>query len=276
MMQSASDNRPLDLSIVVPALNEQDNVDSLLAAVATAMADAGLSAELIVVDDGSSDQTLARLHEHLIRCSWLRVLHWTRPRGQSAALGAGIGAARAPYIAMLDADLQNDPADLNELLKRVRCGDVEMAQGVRRNRKDNFVRRVSGRVGRTARLLILGDRTADTGCSTRVLCAELARQLPMQFAGMHRFLPAYARMIGATVVEVNVRHHARRAGATKYSIRNRIFKGLIDCLALRWMDRRLRQLTCESAERTTVKGGAGERANTRTARHELTPGGARS
>ncbi len=261
-------------------MNEQENVDALLLEVEAAMTRAGLSAELIVVDDGSSDETLARLNEHLIHRPWLRVLHWATPRGQSAALGAGIEAARAPFIATLDADLQNDPADMSELLQRVRRGEADMAQGVRRNRNDNLLRRLSSRIGRAARLLILGDTITDTGCSTRVVRAELARRLPLQFAGMHRFLPAYARMLGATVVEVDVRHHIRRAGATKYSVRNRAITGLVDCFILRWMRHRIRSLDFETstdnADRPAATRGTHEGVPTELPQRKVTQGGARS
>jgi len=229
-----------ELSIVVPALNEEDNVGALIAQVQAAVIDAGISAELIVVDDGSTDQTLARLRELRDGRPWLRVLHRDTPQGQSAAMDAGIQQARGTFIATLDADLQNDPADLPAMLAVVRSGKADMAQGCRARRRDSAVRLFSSWVGRTARGLILGDKIRDTGCTTRVLRTELARQLPLQFHGMHRFMPAYARILGAKVIEVPVNHRLRAAGVAKYGMWNRGWVGLIDCFAVRWMSRRYR------------------------------------
>ena len=256
-----------ELSIVVPALDEQDNVGPLVARIEAEMAKAGVRAELIVVDDGSRDATLARLKELAASRPWLRVLHRPQPKGQSSALYAGIHAARAPFIATLDADLQNDPADLPAMLKTVRDGAADMAQGRRARRRDNLVRKVSSWVGRTARRLILGDTIRDTGCSTRVLRADIARQLPLQFAGLHRFMPVYVRLLGATVVEVPVHHQPRAAGVTKYGIMNRAIVGLFDCFAVRWMRRRLRSTDCTVIEHESSR--IGEQQNSKTAEQQI-------
>jgi dolichol-phosphate mannosyltransferase len=229
-----------ELSIVVPALNEEDNVAPLVEQVQRAILDTGIAAELIVVDDGSTDRTLPRLLDLRRTRPWLRVLHRDRAMGQSAAMYAGIQAAGGRFTATLDADLQNDPADLPQMLDQVRRGAADMAQGLRARRRDTAVRRASSWVGRTARGLILGDKIRDTGCTTRVLRTELARQLPLQFHGMHRFMPAYARILGAKVIEVPVNHRLRAAGVAKYGMWNRGWVGLIDCFAVRWMSRRYR------------------------------------
>ena len=231
---------PIELSIVVPVLNEAESVEPLVTQIEAAMMKAGLSVELIAVDDGSDDATLARLQAQSRQRNWIRVLHQPTPMGQSAAIHRGIQAARAPFVATLDADLQNDPADLPTLFQIVSSGRADMAQGMRIRRRDSLLRKVSSWVGRTARGVILGDTISDTGCSTRVMRTELAAQFPLQFAGMHRFLPIYARMLGAQVVEVPVQHHPRRAGVTKYGILNRAMVGLCDCFAVRWMRKRLR------------------------------------
>jgi len=234
-----------ELSIVVPALNEQDNVRLLVDQVKQAVIDTGVEAELIVVDDGSDDATLARLVEQGQQYQWLRVLHRSSPMGQSAAMYAGVQAAQGRFIATLDADLQNDPADLITLLEVVRSDGADMVQGDRTDRRDSTIRKISSLVGRTARRVILGDTIRDTGCSTRVVKAQIAKQFPLQFKGMHRFLPLYARMLGARVTEAPVGHRPRQAGVTKYGISNRGLSGLIDCFALWWMGRRLRSTACE-------------------------------
>ena len=241
MNESSDTSAPPELSIVVPALDEEDNVRPLVEQVKLAVIDTGIDAELIVVDDGSTDGTTAKLLALSAQYPWLRPLRRHRRQGQSAALHAGIHAARGRYIAMLDADLQNDPADLPALLEPVRAGRADMAQGDRSaHRRDTFVRRVSSWVGRLTRRLLLGDTIHDTGCSARVVTAAVARQYPLQFKGMHRFLPVYARMLGARVIEVPVHHRRRAAGHTKYGVLNRGPSGLIDCLAVRWMLRRYR------------------------------------
>jgi len=242
---------PLELSIVVPALNEQDNISPLVEQVRKAVIDENIHAELIIVDDGSVDETFNRLRELARRYHWLRPLHRERPQGQSAAMHAGIQAARGTFIATLDADLQNDPADLPLMLNMMRGGEIDMVQGDRSmNRRDNVIRRVASVVGRLTRRLLLGDPIRDTGCSARIVKAEIARQLPLQFKGMHRFMPAYARMLGARIIESPVHHHQRATGETKYGlgVLNRGWSGLWDCLAVRWMVKRYRDSSAAPIE----------------------------
>ncbi len=232
---------PPVLSIVVPALNEEDNVGPLVDEVQQTLDPAGITFELIIVDDGSTDATLPRLRELAQSRPWLRVLHRAQPRGQSSAMAAGVRAACGKCVAFLDADLQNDPADLPRMLARYDAGDADLVQGDRsHNRRDTPIRRLSSWVGRTARRLILADTVRDTGCSSRVLRADFAKQLPLQFKGMHRFIPAYTRMLGGRIVEVPVNHRPRIAGVAKYGMLNRAFVGLIDCFAMRWMNKRHR------------------------------------
>lgn len=240
---SHADRTAPELSIVVPAFNEEENVAPLVAEVKTTVIDRGIDAELIVVDDGSRDQTLARLRALTQQYAFLRVLHREKSAGQSAAMWAGIQAARGSFVATLDADLQNDPADLPPMLETLRQGQADMVQGLRARRKDTLVRKVSSWVGRTTRKLILGDDIRDTGCTTRVLRREIARQFPLQFKGMHRFMPVYARMVGARIVEQPVNHRPRVAGVAKYGVLNRGLAGLIDCFAMRWMLKRYRNPT---------------------------------
>lgn len=229
-----------ELSVVVPARDERDNLAPLLEQTRHALASAGIAGELIVVDDGSSDGTFAELVRLAGGQEFLRPLRLPEGRGQSAALAAGIAAARGRWIATLDGDLQNDPADLPGLLEMARQGGFDMVQGVRVNRRDSFPRKAGSRVAGWTRRLLLGDRTLDTGCATRVLTAVLARTFPLQFRGLHRFLPLYARRTGARVVETPVSHRPRLAGTSKYGLADRLFTGLVDCFAVRWMLRRYR------------------------------------
>ncbi len=243
MMSTAIPPHPCEpeLSIVVPALNEEDNVGPLVQEVKAATVDQGIDTELIIVDDGSTDATPRKLAELAAQYPWVKPLRREKAMGQSAATAAGIAAATGRYIGFLDADLQNDPADLPRLLAMLRDDQADMAQGHRAKRKDTVVRKCTSWVGRTARKSILGDAIKDTGCSTRVMKAFYAKQLPLQFKGMHRFMPVYARMLGARLVEVPVNHRPRVAGVAKYGVLNRALVGLFDCFAMRWMIRRYRQ-----------------------------------
>lgn len=249
-MTTPAMNQP-ELSIVIPALNEQDNVAALVQQVEETVRGRGIEAELVIVDDGSTDQTLPRLLELATTRPWLRVLHRPKAMGQSSAMHAGIQAARGTWIATLDADLQNDPADLPKMLDILRQGGHDMVQGDRSHaRQDNVVRRYGSIVGRKARLWIVGDPIRDTGCSARVVRADIAKRFPLMFKGMHRFMPAYARILGARIAEMPVNHRPRTAGTTKYGlgVLNRGFAGFLDALAVRWMSRRIRDTS--ALERT--------------------------
>lgn len=250
----ARDPSPIELSIIAPAHNEEDNVARLVADVREAMSDGGIAFELIIVDDGSTDRTRERLGNLMADHPWLRPFRMARTAagrgsGQSAAFYAGVRRARGRLIALIDADCQNDPADLLPMVVMLRDRGADMVQGDRSaNRADNAVRKLSTWVGRTFRRTLLGDTIRDTGCSLRVLKRDLALQLPLQFKGMHRFIPFYARALGFTVVEAPVRHRRRTAGVAKYGMWNRALPGFRDLLAVRWMRARLRPTDCEPLE----------------------------
>lgn len=236
-----SETGELQLSIVIPALNEQDNVAPLLDEIKQAVLNAGINAEVIIVDDGSTDGTLVKLTELGSQYPWLRVLHRDKPQGQSAAMHAGIAHARAPLLAMLDADLQNDPADIPKLYQPVADGEADLAQGDRSaKRTEGLKRKFTSRVGKLFRLWVLGDRVVDTGCTLRVLRTDIARQYPLHFKGMHRYLPVYARMLGARIMEVPVNHRPRLHGQAKYGMLDRALVGLYDIISVRWMLKRYR------------------------------------
>ena len=243
-----------ELSVVAPAHNEEDNVAELVRQVGAAAEATGLSYEFIVIDDGSTDSTRAKVRALMPGRPWLRCIAMSKTppgkgNGQSAAFHAGFRAARGRLIAVLDADLQNDPADLKAMLDLMRREGADMVQGDRSHaRRDNAVRRVGSVVGRKFRLWLLGDTIRDTGCSLRLMRREIALGLPLEFKGMHRFIPVTARHLGYKVVEMRVSHRARTAGQTKYGfgITKRALPGLIDLLAVRYMRNRRRPV--ESAE----------------------------
>ena len=240
------------LTVVAPAHNERENVAALADEVAAAVAPwaqrEGRAWEFIIVNDGSTDGTDRALAELRPARPWLRVVSMTRTppgrgAGQSAAFHAGFRAARADLIATLDADLQNDPAEIPALIDAMRRENADLVQGDRSHaRRDNLVRRVGSVVGRVFRRMLLGDSIRDTGCSLRVMRREVALLLPLEFRGVHRFIPVSARRMGFKVIERPVTHRPRRAGETKYGlgILQRALPGLVDCFAMRWMFNRRR------------------------------------
>lgn len=256
---TAASPRPdfvIELSVVAPAHNERDNAAELVHQVERAIEPLGIPFELVVVDDGSTDDTRAVLKSLMPGRPWLKVVVMTntpagKGNGQSAAFHAGFRAAKGRLIATLDADLQNDPADLPAMLKLMREQHADMVQGDRSHaRRDNVVRRVGSIVGRKFRRWLLGDTIRDTGCSLRVLRREIALALPLEFKGIHRFIPVTARHLGYKVVEMPVHHRARMAGETKYGfgITKRALPGLLDLLAVRWMRARRRPVAYAMVE----------------------------
>jgi dolichol-phosphate mannosyltransferase len=230
-----------ELSLVAPVFNEVDNLSPLLERVRAAFGER-LRWELVAVDDGSTDGS-TRVLEELARAERrLRVVVFGRNCGQSAAVAAGIRVARAPLIATLDADLQNDPGDLPAMLAAL--GTADAVVGYRQRRRDTFVRRASSKIANGLRNRISGDQIRDTGCSLKVFRAAAIRSLPY-FDGMHRFLPTLLRYHGYTVLEHPVSHHPRVAGQSKYGIRNRALRALLDLLAVRWMRSRRIELPIE-------------------------------
>lgn len=225
------------VSVVVPAYNEAENLPALLAEIVEALASLGAPWEIIVVSDGSTDDTPAVLRRLMAEQPALRVLSLARRSGQTAALDAGLRAARGRFIATLDADLQNDPRDIPKLLSLVDGGHCDFANGWRRQRRDPWLRLVSTRIANAVRNVLTHERIHDSACGLKVFRREVAERLTL-FDGLHRFLPTLARMNGFRVIEVEVTHRPRVAGRTKYGVWNRVFKALRDCLAVRWMQRR--------------------------------------
>lgn len=224
------------VSVVVPVFNEEDNVGPLVEQIVAAMNPMGLDWELWLVDDGSSDSSLARIHAACDADPHVGVLSFQRNQGQSAAFAAGFEASTGDAIVTLDADLQNDPADIPAMLDLYREG-FDMVIGWRVSRQDTQARRFASRVGNAVRNFLTRETVHDTGCSLKVLRASLARRLPM-FKGMHRFLPTLMKMYGARVAEVPVNHRARHSGVSKYGTFSRGFAASQDLLAVNWMLRR--------------------------------------
>lgn len=223
------------LSLVVPAFDEEENLELLHARVASSLGP-GWDWELVLVDDGSNDHTAAVIRTLVARDPRVLGVFLARRSGQSAALHAGMEQAHGSVIATLDADLQNDPADLALLLGHLDGCDAVV--GYRARRRDTLVRRISSRVANAVRNWISKDSIRDTGCGLKVFRAHALESIPW-FDGVHRFLPTLLRYQGFRVVELAVSHHPRHAGRSKYGIRNRAWRAFLDLLAVRWMRSRL-------------------------------------
>ena len=222
------------LSIVVPMHNEVDNVRPLGEEVDRVFRERP-PYELIIVDDCSRDGTAERVRELARTVPQVRLVRHAAQRGQSTALWNGISAARHPWVAVLDGDLQNDPADLPRLLEKARASDVVIGRRV--VRRDTLARRLAGRVANAVRRAVLGDGASDTGCSLKVFPAEVFLALP-RFDGMHRFLPALFRYQGLTISEFDVNHRERRAGRSKYTNLARLRRTVFDLFGVWWLSKR--------------------------------------
>jgi len=225
----------VELSLVVPAYNERDNLALLLAEIAAALT--GRSYEVIVVDDGSTDGTFDALKALRRQYPQLHIIAFERNAGQTAAFAAGFRAARAPIVVTLDADLQNDPADIPQLVDTLERTGATAVAGYRATRRDTSWKRLQSRIANGVRNRLNGEVIRDTGCSLKAFRTEAVRAVPL-FTGMHRFLPTLIKMEGGTVTEVPVSHRPRKHGVTKYGMWNRVWRSLQDAFAVRWMQRR--------------------------------------
>lgn len=222
-------------SLVVPIHNEEENVDSLLDELDEVLVSHG-PFEVVAVDDASTDRSLELLRKWKERhaAPWLRVLRLRQKAGQSGAVMAGVDVARAAIVATVDGDLQNDPRDLPSMLARVESGEVDGVFGVRRQRRDTWMRRTSSRVGNRVRNWITGDTAFDAACGIKVVRRDYFSRVP-RFVGMHRFMITLVRCHGGRVEQMDVNHRPRHAGRAKYGVSNRIWRGLRDCFAVRWL-----------------------------------------
>ena len=230
----------VELSVVVPVKNEAENVASLVHEIAAAIGSEG-GYEIIFVDDGSTDATAAELLMLKREIPLLRVISHSRNIGQSRAIRTGVRAARGEIIVTLDGDGQNDPADIPKLLALFRAngGKLGMVSGVRAKRHDNFLRRLSSRVGNGVRRWMLNDGATDVGCSLKAFRRDAFLALPY-FDHIHRFLIALMLREGYEVKFVDVNHRPRLKGISKYNLRNRLFVGVTDLMGVRWLQRRFR------------------------------------
>ena len=227
------------ISVVIPVCNEADNVEPLAREIQAALADHA-PFEIIFVDDGSTDNTVAALcAARDAGIPQIRLLQHSSRCGQSAAVHTGVRAAHAEWVATLDGDGQNDPADIPALIAaQASAGEgLRLVMGNRTTRKDTWLRKVSSRVANGVRGWMLTDGTPDTGCGIKLMHRATFLELP-RFNHMHRFLPALYQRAGARVMSVPVRHRPRTRGTSKYGLHNRLWVGIVDLFGVRWLIRR--------------------------------------
>ncbi len=233
-----------DLSVVVPVLNERDNVAPLVGEIVAALTGV-VAFEIVYVDDGSSDGTAEALEAMQQQVQVLRVIRHEHPVGQSTAIRTGVRAARGRWIATLDGDGQNDPADIPALLMQAclvsaeRGDDRLLIAGWRTNRKDSRYTRWQSTIANAVRSRLLGDGTPDTGCGLKVFPRAVFLALPY-FDHMHRFMPALVRRDGGDVRSVPVNHRPRTRGQSHYGVMNRLWTGIVDLVGVMWLARRAR------------------------------------
>ncbi|MBA2481094.1 MAG: glycosyltransferase family 2 protein [Planctomycetes bacterium] len=224
------------LSLVIPVKNEEATIPALAAEIDVAFTGVDYPWEALWIDDGSNDRTLEILKALPKPHRWIS---FDRNHGQSAAFAAGFRHARGEWIGTVDGDGQNDPADLRKQLAYALERRVDMVNGIRAQRADNLVRKISSKIGNGTRNWLTGRSVSDVGCSTRVAKRECVLELPF-FHGNHRFLPTLVAMRGYTIAEIPVNHRQRAGGRSKYGINNRLWSGLRDCFGVRWLAHRNR------------------------------------
>jgi len=215
------------VSVIVPLFNEAENVSILQSELNTALGE--IDHEIIFVDDGSLDRTV----ERIVTAPNVRVIRFEKNTGQSAAIYAGLEAARGATAVLIDGDLQNDSADIPRLLAEIDRG-ADLVCGYRAQRKDALVKRLTSRIANFVRSRFTKDGVRDTGCTLKAMRCECANEL-VPFKGMHRFIPALVKAAGYRLVEIPVNHRPRRFGQSKYNLGNRALRATIDMFGVRWL-----------------------------------------
>lgn len=229
---------PTQLSVVVPVRNERDNVAPLIAEIDSALK--SIQHEIVYVNDGSTDDTLDRLKQLQAQYPQLRVVSHAHSCGQSTAVRTGVKFAKYNWVATLDGDGQNDPADILKLLEALESG-VELVGGNRReSRRDTWVKRMSSVIANTVRSKMLRDDTPDTGCGLKLFSKSAFLDLPY-FDHMHRFLPALIKRRGGQIRSVHVSHRNREFGKSNYGTLDRLLVGIVDLFGVAWLQRRAKQ-----------------------------------
>jgi glycosyltransferase involved in cell wall biosynthesis len=250
---------PPQISVVIPVYNEKENLAILMEELTTTFRKINKSYEVILVDDGSTDKSYEIMKTMAARDHRVKVIRFKRNAGQTAAFDAGFKLAEGEIVITLDADLQNDTADIPLLLEKMDVYDLVC--GIRMKRADSWIRLVSSQIANYVRNKLSDEEVTDTGCSLKAYRKEYLKRLKL-FNGMHRFFPTLMKMEGAKVSEVSVHHRPRKFGKSKYNIRNRIIRSFLDLLAVRWMKKRKLQYEVEEVINESVGNPGVGRAST--------------
>ncbi len=224
-----------DLTILVPVYNEEDNMENLASRLAAYLPRAAMRSCVLFINDGSSDRSGERIRTACAENEQFFFIELSCNTGLSSALKAGMDQVCSPYLAYIDADLQTAPEELDLLTPHL--AEYELVTGVRANRKDTGFKKFQSRFANGFRRMMVKDGARDTGCPLKVMHTGIARSLPF-FKGMHRFFPALIQLEGGRVKQVDVSHFPRVAGVSKFNLWNRLLSPFVDCLAVRWMQKR--------------------------------------
>ena len=233
------------ISVIAPVYNEKENIKRFIEKVEIALKKRFDSYEIILIDDGSTDGSKELLDREAERNGHVKVYHFTKNNGQTAALAAGFKVCTGDFVVTMDSDLQTDPEDIYILLAYI--NEYDMVNGRRATREDGINKKISSLIGNGMRNLITGDNIKDTGCPLKLFKKEVVETFYL-YEGMHRFLPTLSKINGFKVIEVPVRHYDRDYGQSKYGVFNRLFKGLKDAFAVRWMKKRRLSYEFEKGE----------------------------
>ncbi len=223
----------MNISILIPLYNERDNIPIIYREIKAQLESLKCVSEIVFVDDGSNDGSLEALQGIRAQDSSVKIIAFKKNYGQSAALKVGFDRVCGDIIVTMDADLQNDPADIPRLISYIESG-YDMVSGWRRKRKDSLSKKIISRTANLIRNKITGDTIRDTGCMLKVYRKNFLKKIKI-YNGFHRFLPTLFKIEGAKVIEIEVNHRERKFGRSKYSIKNRFLKPFWDTFIIRWM-----------------------------------------
>jgi dolichol-phosphate mannosyltransferase len=229
------ENPQVEISVVVPVYNEEENLPVLIPQIAEVLNPLGKTYEMIFIDDGSTDRSRHLLKEMVSHYPQIRIIGFKKNCGETAAGAAGLKEARGEMVITLDADLQNDPKDIPRMLEYLK--DYDMVTGWRQKREDSWVKRITSKIANRIRNGLSGETIRDSGCTFRVYRRECLQNLKL-YKGMHRFMPTLVKMEGFRVIEIPIAHHPRKFGVSKYTTWNRMWRAFIDLLAVKWMKSR--------------------------------------
>ena len=229
------EERAMDISVVVPVYNEEENLPILVTRLVEVLDPLRKTYEMIFVDDGSKDKSREILKGMTSKYPQIRILGFRTNCGETAAGAAGLKEARGRVVITIDADLQNDPKDIPAMLAYLE--EYDMVTGWRQKREDSWVKRITSKIANRIRNGLSGESIRDSGCTFRAYKRECLQDLKL-YKGMHRFMPTLVKMEGFRVIEIPIAHHPRQFGVSKYTTWNRMWRALVDLLAVRWMKSR--------------------------------------